>query len=1369
MNCTWKLSGKIAATSFVVITSCLVSFAPDVSAGTSTTEPTPPLSAPVPALSLAGEGPTLIGEQITVDEAIDRVGTAAIAAANTDVTRAEVVKLAKDPDARVDASGRILFVDEGLVPEPGSIATYANPTSEVIAAAATPLTSSDTFNLESRPGSQHTIYLDFNGATVTGTAWNNTDSTINVQAFDRDGDPSSFGDFELAFIQEVWAQVAEDYAPFDVNVTTKDPGADAYTRSSESDTTYGSHAVITNDIVSTVCDGCAGVAYFGAMLSTNNASLSPAWVFTHRMYEGDDLWTGSLYAAVTISHEVGHNFGLSHDGKSSEYYGGQGIWAPIMGGGQTRPIFQWSNGDYASPTNTEDDLSIIAASTPLIADDHGDSLAGATATSLASPITGLIGTRDDEDFFKISGASGTLHLRVSPAVYAPNLDIQLELLDSSGSLLTSSNPTATEPATRTDYNNKALKGMGAWIDYTVSPSQDVYVVVSGVGNGVATDTGYSDYGSLGQYTLSTTNPELTVKVAGPGTVTSSSGGISCTTTCSATFDPDADHNPATDTIVTLTATPSSGAVIAYWVGPCEYHYTDYIPEITTCKAYMDQAREVTAVFRYNRSVSVSVVGSGTVTTGSKGWTINCGDLGSICSSTGWRPYVVLTAVPGAGFVFKQWTGGCTGTATTCTVLMTDAKSVTAEFADHMDLSVEVVGNGLVTSDIAGISCSGPTDSPCTHTYSVNDTVVLTATPGESAAFSGWSGDCSGTSTCSVSMSSARSVTATFVTGGVLSVTIVGATGSVVSDQGGVNCSGPTVTPCTYAFDLSSSVTLYAYGDLNGYSSFSAWSGAGCSGTDPCTIVMSEARSVTATFVPNHRVMVTLEGSGTGSVVFTAQDYTCSSDPYSWCNPYIAEGTSVTLRADDVPGFFTGWSGDCSGSSRTCTFNLNEDKNVTATFDLGDQFSIFSSGNGTFTTTKGWVNCSSGSCNGAKPSGSTAVLTAVPDPGNYFAGWSNLCSGYGTCTVKNNLSSPPMAQFFSASPIDAGDNFTCRTANGGVKCWGANASGQVGNNTTSSAVKRPESVRNLSDVAQVSTGGSHACALLDAGTVKCWGENANGQLGNNSTTDAKTPVVVSGLADVQYIEAGTDHTCALLESGAVKCWGKGGNGRLGNNLTTDAKTPVSVSGIGGSNPKALAISSGGSHTCAFLNNGTVKCWGANASGQLGNNSTADAKTPVAVSGLTAVIGVSAGGSHTCALLSAYTVKCWGANASGQLGNNSTTISKVPVVASGISSVLSLSTGSSHTCVVVPSGWFDHAVKCWGAGGNGRLGNNATTNAKVGVVSSGTVGATAVSAGGAHSCSAIVSGQSTTYKCWGAGTSGQLGNNALVDKLIAVGVA
>ena len=1361
MNCARRHAGIIAVASFALIATCLVGIAAPVSAGVDTSEQTPSPSNSAPALSLAGEGPTLIGEQVTVDEAVDRVGATAIAAANPEISPAEVVDLANDPDAHVDARGRILFADEGLVPEPDSTAVYASPTSEVIAAAATPLTSSDTFNLESRPGSLHTIYLDFNGATVTGTSWNDIETTINASAFDRDGDPTTFGDFELAYIQEVWAQVSEDYAPFDVNVTTKDPGADAYTRSSESDTTYGSHAVITNDIVGGVCTGCAGVAYFGAMLSTNNATLSPAWIFTHRIYLGDDLWTGSLYAAVTISHEVGHNFALSHDGKSSEYYGGQGIWAPIMGGGQTRPIFQWSNGDYSSPTNTEDDISIIAASAPLIADDHGDSLAGATVTTLASPVSGLIGTREDEDFFKISNASGTLHLRASPAVYAPNLDIQLELLDNAGSVLATSDPVAVEAATRTDYYNSALKGMGAWIDYTLSGTEDVYVVISGVANGDPLTTGYSDYGSLGRYTLSTTNPELTVKVAGPGTVTSSSGGISCTSTCDATYTP--------NTTVTLTATPSADAVIAYWVGPCEYVYTDRYPEIPTCKAYMDQAREVTAVFRYNRSVSVSVVGSGTVTTSSKGWTISCGSSGAMCSSTDWRPYVVLTAIPGAGFVFKQWTGGCTGTATTCTVLMTDAKSVTAEFADHMDLSVEVVGNGLVTSDIEGISCSGPTDSPCTHTYSVNDTVVLTATPGESAAFSGWGGDCSGTSTCSVSMSSARSVTATFVTGGVLSVTIVGATGSVVSDQGGVNCSGPTVTPCTYAFDLSSSVTLYAYGDLNGYSSFSAWSGAGCSGTDPCTIVMSEARSVTATFVPNHRVMVTLEGSGTGSVVFTAQEYTCSSDPYSWCNPYIAEGTSVTLRADDVPGFFTGWSGDCSGSSRTCTFNLNEDKNVTATFELGDQFSIFSSGNGTFTTTKGWVNCSSGSCNGAKPSGSTAVLSAVPDPGNYFAGWSNLCSGYGTCTVKNNLSSPPMAQFFSASPIDTGTNFSCRLADGSVKCWGANASGQVGNNTTSSAVKRPDSVRNLSGVAQVSTGGSHACALLEAGTVKCWGENANGQLGNNSTTDAKTPVVVSGLADVQYIEAGTDHTCALLEVGTVKCWGKGLNGRLGNNTNIDSKTPVAVSGIGGSNARALSISSGGAHTCAFLNNGTVKCWGANASGQLGNNSTADAKTPVAVSGLTGVIGVSAGGLHTCALLSAYTVKCWGANASGQLGNNSTTISKVPVVASGISSVLSLSTGTAHTCVVVPSGWFDHAVKCWGAGGNGRLGNNATTIAKVGVVSSGTVGATAVSAGGAHSCAVIVSGQSTTYKCWGAGTSGQLGNNALVDKLIAVTVA
>ena len=175
---------------------------------------------------------------------------------------------------------------------------------------------------------------------------------------------------------------------------------------------------------------------------------------------------------------------------------------------------------------------------------------------------------------------------------------------------------------------------------------------------------------------------------------------------------------------------------------------------------------------------------------------------------------------------------------------------------------------------------------------------------------------------------------------------------------------------------------------------------------------------------------------------------------------------------------------------------------------------------------------------------------------------------------------------------------------------------------------------------IATGGSHTCALLAAGVVQCWGLNSSGQLGNNTlTTPQKTPTPVTGLSGVTAIAAGGNHACALLADGTVKCWGANASGQLGNNtLTTPQKTPTAVTGLAG----VTAITAGASHTCALLGGGTVKCWGLNSSGHLGNNSLVNSKVPVAVSSLAGVTAITAGNSHSCALLAAGTAKCWGAN-------------------------------------------------------------------------------------------------------------------------------
>jgi alpha-tubulin suppressor-like RCC1 family protein len=269
-----------------------------------------------------------------------------------------------------------------------------------------------------------------------------------------------------------------------------------------------------------------------------------------------------------------------------------------------------------------------------------------------------------------------------------------------------------------------------------------------------------------------------------------------------------------------------------------------------------------------------------------------------------------------------------------------------------------------------------------------------------------------------------------------------------------------------------------------------------------------------------------------------------------------------------------------------------------------------------------------------------------------------------------------------------------TSAGGVKCWGGDYYGQLGDGTTGPEIcgvgaaalgcsTTPVDVSGLaSGVAAIRAGAVHTCALTSAGGVKCWGYNRQGELGDGSTTNKTTPVDVSGLTSgVTAISAGGFNTCALTSAGGVKCWGYNPYGNLGDGTATGpelcegygcSRTPVEVSGL---STGVTAVSAGGRHTCALTSVCSAKCWGSAVYGQLGEG-TAKGKrqlerspVPVDVAGLSSgVTAITTGDQHTCALWSIGGVKCWGYNLSGQLGDGARGpegSSRTPVDVSGLS--------------------------------------------------------------------------------------------------------
>lgn len=338
-------------------------------------------------------------------------------------------------------------------------------------------------------------------------------------------------------------------------------------------------------------------------------------------------------------------------------------------------------------------------------------------------------------------------------------------------------------------------------------------------------------------------------------------------------------------------------------------------------------------------------------------------------------------------------------------------------------------------------------------------------------------------------------------------------------------------------------------------------------------------------------------------------------------------------------------------------------------------------------------------------------------------------------------------------IAAGSFFSCALlSDGSIKCWGINSSGQIGNNFNSAFLAFPVDTMGLStNYSRLDAGSNYTCALGIDGAMKCWGNNTSGQIGDGTVTPKSTPTSVVGIGEsVSRISAsGTGHTCVVTVSGAAKCWGNNFNGQLGDGLTSSRSSPATVTGLSSG---ISDITGGTSHTCALTTSGGMKCWGSNSNGRLGDGTLVQKTNAVDVTGLTTgVAAIEAWGSHTCALTTSGGVKCWGSNSNGQVGDGTTTQRPNAVDVIGLTSdIVDIAGGFSHTCALTTSG----GVKCWGLNSSGQLGDGTTTQRTTAVDVVGlSSGVTAISAGQSHTCALTASGG---VKCWGLNTDGQIGD-------------
>lgn len=352
-------------------------------------------------------------------------------------------------------------------------------------------------------------------------------------------------------------------------------------------------------------------------------------------------------------------------------------------------------------------------------------------------------------------------------------------------------------------------------------------------------------------------------------------------------------------------------------------------------------------------------------------------------------------------------------------------------------------------------------------------------------------------------------------------------------------------------------------------------------------------------------------------------------------------------------------------------------------------------------------------------------------------------------------------------LSAGTSHTCQLKpSGKAFCWGRNDAGQLGDDSFNFS-RQPVAVKMPSEVSgfvSLDSGKDHNCALTKSGDIYCWGDNTYGQLGNGSHFEQNTPIKIDSPKEIKFalLSLNNYHSCALTRDGFAYCWGLNNYGQLGNNTNKEHLTPTSVRMPRSIRFKSLAL--GAYHTCGLSKSGQPYCWGANAKGQLGDNSLTDRFTPVSVqmpNRVSSFSMLSLGFAHSCALTEEGRAFCWGQNNHGQLGVETLGESLLPISVSMPSrfTFSFLTSGAYHNCGLTSS---DQAY-CWGYNLYGQLGNGTQASQfKLSLVVFAEKKPLGVlSLGENHSCALTNTNANETY-CWGQNHDGQLGDGTIQDK-------